>query len=287
MKKEKIPVLVSGLPGKMAMLVFERLFSSETYRAVPYSLTGEDTKEDRMEIDSLGGFILLIKPSKRYSYVEVLKDTYIGTLKKTYPNLVAVDYSHASAVNANAEFFCKHDIPFVMGTTDGDRTLLKETIENSNIPAVVSPNMSIPIVLMMSMFDYAAKTFPDALKDYFLLIEESHQASKSGTSGTAKDIGANLGKLGALYLEEAIRKIRDRLEQIVKMGIPAEFVDGHGYHEYQLLSPDGTIDLGFMHNVRGRKTYIDGTMTALDYLVSKVKKGEKGYFDMTDVMRQK
>ena len=32
-----------------------------------------------------------------------------------------VDYTHPSAVNANAVFYARHHLPFVMGTTGGDR----------------------------------------------------------------------------------------------------------------------------------------------------------------------
>lgn len=35
--------------------------------------------------------------------------------------LVVVDYTHPSAVNANAELYAKHQLNFVMGTTGGDR----------------------------------------------------------------------------------------------------------------------------------------------------------------------
>ena len=36
--------------------------------------------------------------------------------------LIAVDYTHPSAVNANVEFYSKNGLNFVMGTTGGDRS---------------------------------------------------------------------------------------------------------------------------------------------------------------------
>lgn len=35
--------------------------------------------------------------------------------------IVAVDYTHPTAVNGNAELYAKHGLNFVMGTTGGDR----------------------------------------------------------------------------------------------------------------------------------------------------------------------
>lgn len=39
--------------------------------------------------------------------------------------MVVVDYTHPSSVNANAEFYAKHGLNFVMGTTGGDRYVSK------------------------------------------------------------------------------------------------------------------------------------------------------------------
>ncbi|KAG2390571.1 4-hydroxy-tetrahydrodipicolinate reductase [Vigna angularis] len=41
----------------------------------------------------------------------------------------------------NAELYCKAGVPFVMGTTGGDRDLLHKTVEDSKNHAVISPQM--------------------------------------------------------------------------------------------------------------------------------------------------
>jgi 4-hydroxy-tetrahydrodipicolinate reductase len=41
----------------------------------------------------------------------------------------------------NAETYCKFGVPFVMGTTGGDRELLYKTVRESNVYAVISPQM--------------------------------------------------------------------------------------------------------------------------------------------------
>ena len=45
-------------------------------------------------------------------------------VKEKYPGLVIIDYTLPSAVQDNARFYCEHGVPFVMGTTGGDREKL-------------------------------------------------------------------------------------------------------------------------------------------------------------------
>lgn len=53
-------------------------------------------------------------------------DKAIADLKRRCAGgrVVVVDYTHPSAVNANAEFYAKHKLNFVMGTTGGDRYMV-------------------------------------------------------------------------------------------------------------------------------------------------------------------
>eukprot|EP00658_Telonema_sp_P-2_P006755 TRINITY_DN12549_c0_g1_i4.p2 TRINITY_DN12549_c0_g1~~TRINITY_DN12549_c0_g1_i4.p2 ORF type:complete len:159 (+),score=37.54 TRINITY_DN12549_c0_g1_i4:156-632(+) len=39
-------------------------------------------------------------------------------------NVIAIDFTHPTAVNPNAEFYGKMGLPFIMGTTGGDRDAL-------------------------------------------------------------------------------------------------------------------------------------------------------------------
>jgi 4-hydroxy-tetrahydrodipicolinate reductase len=48
---------------------------------------------------------------------------------------------------ANAELYCKLGLPFVMGTTGGDRQLLNKTVQDANVYAVISPQMGKQVPL--------------------------------------------------------------------------------------------------------------------------------------------
>ena len=103
-------VMVNGIPGNMGKIVAETCVA-RGLELVPFSLTGEQIVENESEV--AGKTIQLLKPSNR--------EARIGEVLAKYPGLIAVDFTHPTAVNDNAKFYVAHKIPFVMGTTGGDR----------------------------------------------------------------------------------------------------------------------------------------------------------------------
>ena len=202
-------------------------------------------------------------------------------------NPIVVDFSQPDAVNRNAELYCKFKIPFVMGTTGGDRKSLEKVVVDSGNIAVIAPNMAKPVVLMQAMLEYAAQSFPDALKGFNLNVTESHQQGKKDTSGTAKSMVEYFNKLGVGFDLGEIVKIRDPEFQTRLLRIPEEYLSGHGWHTYTLKSQDKTVELGFTHNVNGRQVYADGTLNAIRFLHSKLgeEKARGKAYSMIDVLR--
>lgn len=279
---ERIRVMVNGLPGKMATAAAESLLGDSRFELLGISQKGNDIS-DRLV------FISGSTSSKRDIYLifpdEFTEKEQIEKIKRESAPFTIVDYTHPSAVNANAEFYCKYNIPFVMGTTGGNRELLKKTIEESDIPAVIAPNMAKPIIVFQEMMAYAAKTFPNVFKGYSLEIVESHQRGKADTSGTAKAMVDYFNELGIPFSKNQIRMIRTPDLQIIK-GVPEEALSGHGWHTYTLKSADGSVLMQFTHNVNGRDVYAAGTIDAIFYLQKKIEEGVKGkVFSMIDVAK--
>ena len=271
-----IKIMVNGLPGNMASNVARHVLADSQFELIPQSLTGPEITETQTIIDSVS--IRLILPKDR--------DQAVSAIKQKEGLFLNVDFSLPPAVNSNAEFYCKHGLPFVMGTTGGDRQLLEDTVKASSISAVIAPNMAKQIVGFQAMMEYAAKTFPDLFKGYSLEIKESHQKAKADTSGTAKAMVRYFNSLGLPFAEEEITKERDPEIQKNVLGIPEEYLSGHGWHTYSLDSNDKTVHLEFTHNVNGRDVYAMGTLDALIYLAKKVKQGSKGkVFTMIDVLK--
>jgi 4-hydroxy-tetrahydrodipicolinate reductase len=245
---ETIKVMVNGLPGNVARIIAKHISNNPEFDLIPYSLTGSEIEEAECEIENSS--IRLIRPEH--------KESEIAGIKQSHGAFLSVDYTHPSAVNQNAEFYCKYELPFVMGTTGGDRTQLEKTVLASSIVAVIAPNMAEPIVGLQAMVEFAADTFPNLFKGYHLEIRESHQKGKADTSGTAKSMIGYFRKLGIAYSEDQIIKVREPDIQKSQLGIPEEYLTGHGWHTYTLLSEDRTVRLELTHNVNGREVYALG-----------------------------
>ena len=271
-----IKVMVNGLPGNVSRIVAAQILQDKRFELVPYSLTGPEIQESDFAIESVK--VKLIQPDNRKSRVE--------KIIKSNEGILSVDYTHPSAVNSNAEFYCDCGLPFVMGTTGGDRVKLEETVVSSSIAAVIAPNMAKQIVGFQAMMAYAADTFPGLFKGYSLEIRESHQEGKADTSGTAKAMVGYFNELGVSFSEDQILKMRDPEVQKTRWGIPEQHLAGHGWHTYTLVSEDQTVRFEFTHNVNGRMVYTLGTLDALLFLSAKVEAGVKGrMFTMIDVLK--
>ncbi len=269
-------VMVNGIPGNMAVNVAQHILTDKRFELVPYSLTGPEIQAAEHKVEAAS--VRLLKPDEREQVIEEIAQKEGAFL--------SVDFSHPSAVNANAEFYCNYHLAFVMGTTGGDRNQLEETVRASSISAVIAPNMAKQIVGFQAMMEYGAQNFPDLFKGYDLEIKESHQKGKADTSGTAKAMVRYFNQMGLSFSEDQIVKERDPEIQSSQWGIPQEHLAGHGWHTYALISGDKTVRFEFAHNVNGRDVYAKGTLDALVYLSARISEGNKGkVYTMIDVLK--
>jgi len=272
----RIKVMVNGLPGNMATNVAKFALNDNRFELIPESLTGPEITEPECVVGSVT--FRLIRPEVR--------EAVITEVKEKRGAFISVDFALPPAVNSNAEFYCKQGLPFVMGTTGGDRELLQDTVNSSSIAAVIAPNMAKQIVGFQAMMEYAAGNFPGIFKGYSIEIRESHQKGKADTSGTAKAMVKYFNDLGVPFGDKEIQMERDPEAQKGVWGIPEEYLGGHGWHTYSLISGDKTVQLEFTHNINGRDVYAKGSLDAVVYLHEKVKAGEKGrVFSMIDVLK--
>ena len=271
-----IKVMVNGLPGNVSQSVARHILKDPRFELLPYSMTGPEISESGCKIETFS--LELIQPDNRTSRID--------SIKSHQGQFLSVDFTHPSAVNPNAEFYCQTGLPFIMGTTGGDRQKLAETVASSTIAAVVAPNMATQIVGFQAMMEYAAESFPNLFKGYTLEIKESHQKGKADTSGTAKAMVRYFNQLGVPFSEDEIVKIRDPEIQKKQLGIAEAYLTGHGWHTYTLVSEDQTVRFEFTHNVNGREIYARGTLNALLFLHKKVNAGARGkIFTMIDVLK--
>ncbi|MBF0111154.1 MAG: dihydrodipicolinate reductase [Desulfamplus sp.] len=280
---QPINVMLNGMPGNVASIIAGHIILDDRFNLIPFSMTGAEIESKSHKIKELN--INLIKPNER--------EEITPKLIEKYPHLIAVDFTHPRAVNKNGEFYVKFNIPFVMGTTGGDRDALNKTVLSSSISAVIAPNMAKQIVGFQAMVEYAAETFPDLFKGYTLQIKESHQKGKADTSGTAKAMVTYYNRLGIPFTEDEIIMERDPKVQKEVWNIPEGYIKGHAWHTYTLTSANNTAKFEFSHNINGRDIYADGTIDAILFLHRKIKDGidtnkNKGVvYTMIDVLKGK
>ncbi len=271
-----IQVVVNGIPGKVACAVAAHVVADPRFELLPVSLTGPDIQPSEHTVAGMS--IALIRPGAR--------EAATVSLRGRHGRFLSVDYTHPSAVNTNAEFYCRLGLPFVMGTTGGDRAALEETVRRSGTAAVVAPNMAKQIVGFQAMMEYAADTFPGLFQGYTLEVRESHQGGKADTSGTARAMVRYFNRLGVPFAEEQIVMERNPEVQKTRWGVPEQYLTGHGWHTYTLVSADRTARFEFTHNINGRDIYALGTLDALVYLQKKLDEGARGrLFTMIDVLK--
>ncbi|XP_024970550.1 4-hydroxy-tetrahydrodipicolinate reductase 2, chloroplastic-like isoform X1 [Cynara cardunculus var. scolymus] len=271
-----LPIMVNSCTGKMGQAVIEAGISAGLH-IVPASF---GIQQDAGKTIQVGGKDIQVHgPSDR--------ETTLSSLVEEYPNLIIVDFTVPNAVNDNAELYCKTGVPFVMGTTGGDRDLLYKTVEDSKVYAVISPQMGKQVVAFLAAMEIMAKQFPGAFSGYTLEVLESHQSTKLDTSGTAKAVISCFQKLGVSFDLDEVQLIRDPKQQIEMVGVPEEHLNGHAFHMYHLTSPDGTVSFEFQHNVCGRSIYAEGAIDAALFLAKKIQsKADKKIYDMIDVLRE-
>lgn len=112
------PVMVNSCTGKMGQAVAEAVVRAGL-TLVPYTLcVAKPGREPTMTV--AGTTMTMVEPHER--------DEVIASLKKQYPGMITVDYTFPATIHEMVELYVKHETPFVMGTTGGDRVKLLQTV---------------------------------------------------------------------------------------------------------------------------------------------------------------
>jgi len=131
---KKINVMINGLPGNVAKIMTAAALNDDRFNVVPFSLTGQEIAENTTQMDNIT--FELVKPDTR--------DEKIKEIKLQFTSFIAIDYTHPTAVNSNAQFYTKNKIPFVMGTTGGDREQLEKVVKDAYPGAEAENPQRIP-----------------------------------------------------------------------------------------------------------------------------------------------
>jgi dihydrodipicolinate reductase len=145
---KNIKVMVNGMPGPMATAAAEACLRKGLSLS-PIAMTGPDVEPSTITVhDTVSGNSANVKLIPSTQIEEIITSIEKVRNKVGIENFLAIDYTHPSAVNSNAMFYAKNSIPFVMGTTGGDRDQLMRDMEHAKASAVIAPNMGKQIVAL-------------------------------------------------------------------------------------------------------------------------------------------
>ncbi len=163
--------------------------------------------------------------------------------------------------------FCSASGSIFLDLSTGDSRLPASSV----FPIIICPNVNMQMLSFMAMIKQSSGYF----RGQEIRITESHQAAKSTKPGTAIYLAKSLG-----IPEEKIRSVRDPQEQNEVLGIPAEFLDRHAYHEVVIASPE--VEIRLQTRVLGKSAYACGLAKIIDF-VSRCNLSPEHY-DIVDLM---
>lgn len=274
----EIPIMISGLPGKMASLVAEEIATRQEFELLPIALSSSEHN----------GESLLVR-DRRDS--DLYRNVYLfsALILKGWRNLIsdgsiAVDFTIPDACVPNTRLYMEMGMSFVMGTSGGNREEMEEIVRQSGVCAVIAANMDTQIIRRQMDIDEFATTNTGIFEGAMVEITESHQKTKVDVSGTAIAFRAQFERHGVLP-DGRITSIRDTEVQ-ESLGIPNPD-SGHAYHWVEVKTPNGEIIYQFNTAVQGRTSYVEGTLLAARFLSRQIALGAQGQvFSMRDVMRR-
>lgn len=77
-----------------------------------------------------------------------------------YPGLIIIDYTLPACVNDNAQFYIDNGVPFVMGTTGGNRQELISSAQSAATYSVIAPQMGKQVAAFQAMMELMAQNYP-------------------------------------------------------------------------------------------------------------------------------
>jgi len=177
---------------------------------------------------------------------------------------VAVDFTNASALEANFQKYVERRMPVVIGTTGWGEVLgrLKAVAESSGLGVVAAPNFSIGVNIFQMLVEEAARKMQAHPQFGAWIHEAHHSAKRDAPSGTA------------LILRDAM--VRAGFDRTIDMSSTrAGSIPG-----IHTIGFDGLSDtIVLTHTARDRRGFAAGALLAARWI-----HGKTGWHTMQDVL---
>jgi len=195
---------------------------------------------------------------------------------------VIVDFSHPELTMALVAEAQVSRRPMVIGTT-GFTSEHHAAIRHaaSDIPIVLSPNMSVGVNVLLKLIDMAARALGEAYD--VEILEIHHRQKQDAPSGTALRMGEAVAQARAATLEAVGRFARSGTtgpRRAGEIGIQSlRGGDVVGEHTITFAGPGERIEL--THRAHSRDNFARGALLAARWIAGQ----SPGCYDMLDVLR--
>jgi 4-hydroxy-tetrahydrodipicolinate reductase len=195
--------------------------------------------------------------------------------------VIIIEFSTPDATLEHVRLAAKKKVPIVIGTTGWDQAQLGEIKKlSSQMPILLSANMSLGVNLLVSLLAKVAKTLGD---DYDVeIIEAHHRFKKDAPSGTAlalgraaaEGLGRNLDEVGVNGRKGIVGERTQK--EIAMLSVRAGDIVG----DHTVIFGGIGERLEFIHRAHSRETFAQGALRAARWLA----KQKPGFYGMQDVL---
>ena len=207
----------------------------------------------------------IVDLASRESNIEIAAQCDLGdAIEPAMKNCdVAIDFSHADAVEEICRAALQLRKPLVIGTT-GHSLAQRQTIEKAarSVPIVFASNFSIGVNALFALTHNAAEILGNEFD--LEIIETHHRMKKDAPSGTAKTLAEILKKARKIDNEIPTRSIREG--------------DVVGEHTVVFAGPGEQLEL--THRASSREIFARGALRAAEWIIGK----PAGLYNMQDVL---
>jgi len=266
-----IKVLLSGC-GKMGGRITALSSLSEDIRVVGgldrpgHPLMGEDLGE----VFHVGKIDAKMWPA----------DEIVEVISSTSPD-VLVDFTNAEASSSNVVRAAGEGVGIVMGTTGHDHKQIesiRSSIEASGVPAVIAPNMSAGVNVLLEACDLVARMLPGFDVE---VVEIHHNQKLDSPSGTALKLAGQVAESLGRDLDSSLVTGRSGTGKRGDKEIGVASLragDIVGDHTVMFAGTGERLEL--THRTHSRDALASGALSAIRF----VSRASPGIYTMKDVL---
>ncbi|GLC46479.1 hypothetical protein PLESTM_001879900 [Pleodorina starrii] len=285
------PVMVNSCTGKMGHAAAESLVA-HGFPLVPHTFTGLSVGVAVKNIGVRGVPVQLVGEERRQAALEAIKSNY--------PSIMVVDYTLAHTAEDHVRLYSANGVPFIMGTTGGDVTRMREIAEAAGVYAVLPSVAGAQATSLFALLTSLGAPLPAHFELY------SYEAVGRAGDADALDlldpaaatgIAHSLRLMGIQCDEAQVHRMRSIRQERVGDGVNLEreprssanlrALEGRGLSRAcRLSAPGGHPTLLLRHYGLDRTAFAAGAVEAARFLAARIAEAApQRVYDMVDVLR--